>query len=235
MGNMHSSSKKNIKKINHKKNTEKNKCVYIMVSKTSTWPSNVIKLWTKQPYAHTSLALDIELNEMYSFARKKVRNPFDCGFISEDITTGVFGRDINTTCQIARLWVTAKQYKNLMRILNKFKRDKSFYRYNYIGIFGVMCNRAVERKYNYFCSQFVYHVLNKAGVDMFEKKPGLVRPEDFRVWNELELIYRGKLNEYRQFLRTYYPRDKFGRYIEEHGCGYEYNSLMQYEIAASIM
>ena len=52
-----------------------------MVSKTSTWPSNVIKMWTKQPYAHTSLALDIELNEMYSFARKKVRNPFDCGFI----------------------------------------------------------------------------------------------------------------------------------------------------------
>lgn len=234
MGNMTSSSKKHIRKINHKKNTEKNKCVYIMVSKTSTWPSNVIRMWTKQPYAHTSLALDIELNEMYSFARKKLNNPFDCGFISEDITSGVFGRDINTTCQIARLWVTTNQYKQIVKILNQFEQDKSFYHYNYLGIFGVMCNRAIERKYNYFCSQFVYYVLQKAGVQMFDKQPGLTRPEDFRVWDDLEIIYRGRLRDYRQCLADFYPKDRFGRYIEDHESQYKFAEMMNYEMAASI-
>lgn len=200
MGHMNSANKRSIRKINSKKNTEKTKCVYILLSKTKTLPSQVIKMWTKEPYAHTSLALDIELNEMYSFARKHLRNPFNCGFISEDITKGVFGRDVETTCCVMRLWVTSAQHKRIIKILNDFKKEQSFYGYNYIGIFGVMCNRAIERRYNFFCSQFVYFVLRNAGVKMFDKKPGLARPEDFRVWDELELIYEGRLNQYRNFL-----------------------------------
>ena len=216
MGNRTSTSKKNIKKINQRKNTDKCKCVYIVISKTSTLPSDVIKMWTKEPYAHTSLALDIELNEMYSFARKKLRNPFNCGFITEDITKGVFGRDTETTCRVARLWITSNQYKKLNQEIEKFKKDQSFYKYNYLGIVGVMCNKPIERKYNYFCSQFVYHALQKAGVKMFDKKPGLARPEDFRIWSELELIYEGKLNQYRQYLKDFYPKDpKTGEYIEK--------------------
>lgn len=233
MGNNHSSSKKNIRKNNQKKNLEKSKCVYIMVSKTQTLPSNVIKMWTKQPYAHTSLAMDIELKEMYSFARKGLHNPFNCGFISEDITSGVFGRDVDTTCQIARLWVTAAQYKQINRIINKFKMEQDFYHYNYIGIFGVMCNRAIERRYNYFCSQFVYYVLQEAGVQMFEKKPGLVRPEDFRIWDSMDIIYEGKLHQYRRYLTKYYPKDSFGNYIEDRDIKTDYLELMNYEIAAT--
>ena len=233
MSNINSSKKKNVKKMNQKKKIEKNKCVYILISKTSTLPSAVIKMWTKQPYAHTSLALDIELNEMYSFARKKLRNPFNCGFITEDITKGVFGRDVETTCRVARLWITSNQYKKLIKILNKFKRDKAYYKYNYIGIFGVVFNKAVERKYNYFCSQFVYYVLEKAGVDMFGKKPGLVRPEDFRVWDELELIYEGKLNKYRDYLADNHPKNPTtGKYIEELGLTFAYTDDKD-EIAAT--
>ncbi len=215
MGNKNSSNKKNIKKANKIKNTEETKCVYILVSKTATLPSNIIKQWTKEPYAHTSLAMDIELNEMYSFARKRLRNPFDCGFITEDITKGVFGRDTETTCRVARLWITSKQHKKLIKILDKFKADKDLYKYNYLGIVGVVFNKSVERKYNYFCSQFVYHTLDKAGVDMFDKKSGLVRPEDFRIWDKLELVYEGKLNQYRNYLNDNWPKDeKNGHYVE---------------------
>lgn len=218
MSSKYSSKKKNIKKHNLKKNTVKSKCIYIMVSKTSTLPSNVIKMWTREPYAHTSLALDIELNEMYSFARKRLKNPFDCGFISEDITSGVFGRDVDTTCRIVRLWITQNQYRKLNKTLDKFKTDKAFYHYNYIGIFGIMFGKAVERKYNYFCSQFVYYVLHKAGVELFDKKPGLVRPEDFRVWDVPEPIYEGKLNKYRDYLKENCTYDEHNhRYVEEEG------------------
>lgn len=214
MGNMNSTNKKNIKKINLKRKEEKNKSVYILISKTSTLPSDVIKMWTKEPYAHTSLAFDIELNEMYSFARKKLHNPFRCGFITEDITKGVFGRDVNTVCRVARLRVTSNQYKRIRKIVESFRKESSFYKYNYLGIVGVMCNKPIERRYNYFCSQFVFYVLQKAGVEMFDKKPGLTRPEDFRTWNELELIYEGKLIDYRNYLKNEYPKNNLGEYLE---------------------
>lgn len=200
MSKNYSSKKKSIKKINKIKNNLKDKSVYIVISKTSTFPSKVIKMWTKEPYAHTSLALDIELKEMYSFARKRLHNPFYCGFISEDITTGVFGRDVDTVCQVIKVDVSSNEYKKINKILDKFKQNKSFYKYNYLGILGAMFNKAVEREYNYFCSQFVYYVLDRAGVEMFKKKPGLVHPEDFRLWIEPERVYEGKLNEYRRFL-----------------------------------
>ena len=53
---------------------EEDYSVYIVLSKTQTLPSRVIKLWTREPYAHTSLAMDVELKEMYSFARKHLQN-----------------------------------------------------------------------------------------------------------------------------------------------------------------
>lgn len=44
---------------------DESKKVYILLSKTKTVPSNLIKLMTREPYCHTSLALDISLDEMY--------------------------------------------------------------------------------------------------------------------------------------------------------------------------
>lgn len=181
---------------------DENKKVYILISKTSTVPSNIIKMWTKEPYAHTSLALDIELNEMYSFARKGMINPFNCGFIAEDITKGIFGRDVNTKCVVFELDVTDLQHESILLQLDQFKSNAEKYRYNYWGIFGVTRNKAIEREYNYFCSQFVASVLKKAGVDILDKEPGLVRPEDFRKCEKLKVIYKGYLVNYRDYLKN---------------------------------
>lgn len=158
---------------------------------------------TKEPYAHTSLALDIELREMYSFARKGMHNPFNCGFISEDIESGIFGRDVKTRCVVFELPVTVEQREKIIEELNKFKAYPEKYKYNYKGIFGVMINKAVERKYNYFCSQFVATVLKRAGVDILDKEPGLARPEDFRRCTKLNVIYKGLLTNYREYLEKY--------------------------------
>lgn len=178
-----------------------------MLSKTATFPSKMIKFWTRTPYVHTSLALDVNLNEMYSFARKKLHNPFRCGFIEEDITKGVFGRDVGTKCLVLRLRITEEQHQNLLNELQKFKDNKDKYNYNYLGIVGCMFHKAVEREYNYFCSQFVYKTLQSSGIKMFMKKPGLCEPDDFRQWKKLERVYEGKLIHYREFVRAYNIRD----------------------------
>lgn len=179
------------------------KKIYILISKTSTVPSKIIKFWTREPYAHTSLALDIELREMYSFARKGLWNPFYCGFITEDIEKGIFGRDVDTKCIVFELAITAEQHALVLKELEKFKSNAQKYRYNYWGIVGVIMNRAVERKYNYFCSQFVANILDRAGIHLIDKPPGLVRPNDFRNCKKLCIVYKGLLANYREYLAKY--------------------------------
>ena len=108
------------------------KKVYILLSKTKTVPSNLIKLMTREPYCHTSLALDISLDEMYSFARKGVYNPFNSGFISENIEKGIFGKHKGTRCAVYELKVTSKQYDRIQQELARFKKHPDRYGYNFM-------------------------------------------------------------------------------------------------------
>lgn len=45
--------------------------VYLLLTDTGTVFSTAIKKYTRKPYNHASLALDQQLTEVYSFARKK--------------------------------------------------------------------------------------------------------------------------------------------------------------------
>ena len=65
-----------------------------------------------------------------------------------------------------------------------------------IGLFGVMIKYPVERKYNYFCSQFVSSLLKKSGIQLIDKQTGLTGPRDFRECRELNLVYEGNLQNY---------------------------------------
>ena len=111
---------------------DESKKVYILLSKTKTVPSNLIKLMTREPYCHTSLALDISLDEMYSFARKGVYNPFNSGFISENIEKGIFGKHKGTRCAVYELKVTSKQYDRIQQELARFKKHPDRYGYNFV-------------------------------------------------------------------------------------------------------
>ena len=77
------------------KTKKQTKYIYVLLSRTHTTPARLIRFFTREPYSHASIALDIELNQLYSFARKHIHNPFDCGFIEENIETGIFGMDKN--------------------------------------------------------------------------------------------------------------------------------------------
>ena len=46
--------------------------IYVLLSRTHTMPARLIRLFTGEPYSHTSIALDIELKSLYSFARKHI-------------------------------------------------------------------------------------------------------------------------------------------------------------------
>ncbi len=174
--------------------------LYILLSKTKTLPSRFINFLNPMPYVHASIAFDENLDEMYSFARKKVHYPFYCGLIDEDIDKGIFARKKGTECLVLRLPVTEEEYGRVHESVESFKANRKKYGYNYLGVLACKFHRSIERKYDYFCTQFVDKVLQMSGINLFGKKPGQVTPEDYRTSDKLEHMYEGLLTNYRSWL-----------------------------------
>lgn len=175
--------------------------IYLLLSYSGSVPSHLIHYYTKDPYAHASISLDKELKEMYSFARLKPNNPVIAGFVHEDLENGTFKKFHNATCRLYALNVSDGQYRKLLAEITKFKHQRQRYSYNFIGVFGAIFNRPIEREFRYFCSQFVATVLHNSDIRIVEKPPGLTKPMDFAEHEELKLIYEGRLHDYPQVLK----------------------------------
>lgn len=179
------------------------KNVYIVLTQTRTYPARAIRLYTHEPYAHASIAFDEDLEEMYSFARRGVFNPFNAGFIREHIDKGIFGKFNSTECCIYKLQITKQQYISLRSVIEVFNQNKNSYSYNYLGLIGAAFNIPVRSKQRYFCSQFVAYVLEQSGIYIFNKNYALVKPRDIRVNSNLEPVYQGRLSEYRIYKNSF--------------------------------
>lgn len=181
---------------------EKNqRYIYVLLSRTHTIPATLIRLYTKEPYSHASIALDVELKELYSFARKHRFNPFDSGFVEEDLERGIFGADKSICCRVYEIPVTEEQYGYIREEISHFIKNQEDYGYNYIGLFGGMFGKNHEDKTHFLCSQFVSHVLYRGGIKLFSKESGLIRPFDFHLKLRDKQIYEGRLSKYRDFLK----------------------------------
>ncbi len=193
---------------------QEKKDLFILLSRTHTIPSKIIRALNPMPYAHASIAFDENLSEMYSFARKRVHYPFYCGLIDEDINKGVYGRKKSTECLVLRLPVSKEVYQKAHDYVEGLKARRRLYGYNYLGVLAVKFHKAFDRKYAFFCTQFVEKVLQVSGINLFDKKPGLVTPEDYRTCDRLEHFYEGLLSNYRTWLAGF-------------RCGREANEMTQ--------
>lgn len=174
-------------------NTKK---IYILLTNTGTMFTRLLGLCSGKPYNHSSIAFDINLNELYSFGRRKPRNPFIGGFVREYIRSGLYALCPGTMCAVYEFDVTEEQYDLLRENVRKFEVEKEKYSYNLVGVMGVALHKPITRRYSYFCSQFLATVLENSGVHLFDKHPGLVTPDDFRLHPRAKLIFEGKLTDF---------------------------------------
>lgn len=171
--------------------------VYLLFSHSGSLFSRTINLCTDHPYTHVSIALDENLDQVYSFGRLNPYNPFFAGFVREDIHHGTFSRFPNTTCSVYALKVSEKQYNGIRNEIDRFRFEGHKYTYNFLGILTATVNYPLSRKYKYFCSQFVSEVFLKSGIKLTQKHPGLASPMDIMEYSGLEPVFSGYLREYR--------------------------------------
>ncbi|MDQ8733761.1 hypothetical protein [Paenibacillus sp. LHD-38] len=193
--------------------------IYILLTDTGTLFTRLIKGFTGAPYNHASLVLDENLEEIYSFGRKRVNNPLHAGFVKEDVYQGTFRHFPETRCRLLRIAVTEQQKTALLKVISEFEKDKNRYRYNLIGLIGVLLEMDLQPAHSYFCSQFVAETLRSSGIQMWDHPSTLVTPNDFLVHESVQVIYDGPLYEYPkldrqrlgQLQKPHYPTVLFGK------------------------
>lgn len=169
--------------------------VYIIVSQTGTGVSKLIKFFTKKPYNHSSISADLTLSDMYSFCRKYTPFPLPAGFNQEIVGEGTLGLYSNIPCEIYMIPVSTEQKDKFYDILNHFKKYKSNYSYNVLGMWAILFRLHFERKNKFVCSQFVAYIIKESGIEL-NKPVCLYSPEDLRHLPNSKLVYRGELNEF---------------------------------------
>lgn len=167
---------------------------YILLTDTRSVLTRLIRLYTKEPYNHASIAFDPELSEVYSFGRKSERNPFIGGFVKEDLKSRLL---VEANCAIYSFEATEDQLDKMREYVREMAEKKSQYKYNFLGLFGFIINKPIDRKNHFFCSQFVASVLAEGHVLMFSKPLALIAPSDFRNLVNFELVYQGRLMDYK--------------------------------------
>lgn len=173
------------------------KKIYIVLAHTGTLLSRVIKIRTGAEYTHVSIALDEELNEMYSFGRKYSYVAFIGGFVREGANFGTFKRFYNTEISIYELEVTDNQYRNVYSTIENIKEHKNEYRFNILGLFLAGFNKKRKLEKTYYCAEFVKAVLEKSCIDT-QNLPEIIKPENFKKLKNTKLIYKGLLKEYKK-------------------------------------
>jgi hypothetical protein len=167
--------------------------IYVLLTNTGTLFSKTIRWYTKNMLNHASIAFDSDLNDVYSFGRKNPNNPFFAGFVKEDVRGEFFE---HSTCALYRCTISHCAYINIRNQIHYMEKNRDQYKYNLLGMFGIMLNIEMKREYAYFCSQFVASVFEESGVNLVNKPSLFVTPADLENTALLELVYHGKLHAY---------------------------------------
>ena len=173
------------------------KTVYVVLTDTGTLFTRLIRLVTKAPYNHASLALDVELGELYSFGRKHLRLPWNAGFVRERRDAGIYVALKRTTCIVYELRLDEERFARIAREVERFEREGEHYAYNFIGLLNFVFPTRLRKRDAYFCSEFVATVLRRGGVELLGKPPAMTAPHDFMSAPSLRPVYEGPLAAYR--------------------------------------
>jgi hypothetical protein len=164
--------------------------------------NRIVQVIIKEFYTHVSIALDNELNELYSFRRNITRESLE-----------LFPN--STYCALYSLKIKNEQYillreniKHYLEIKSELSENRLFVIFSVLiglplyrlGIYGLynLHEKLMHRKNKFNCSSFITHLLRVSRIEPnFSyapkwKKP-IYSPHAFTTLAEAEFIYTGLL------------------------------------------
>lgn len=169
-------------------------CLYIVITRPNTSISKLIQFLKKDDYTHAAISLDKELENMYSFGRKHIYNPFIGNFKKENLNKGIYRFCNNLPGVIMEIEVTKKQHERVTGLIEHFNLNSKYYKYNYIGLINSLFDKEACYDDRFLCSEFVYYVLKESGIADLDMPRNLVRPINL-LQLDARVIYKGNLKE----------------------------------------
>lgn len=138
--------------------------LYVLFSATPYRMGRWIRLVTGEPYNHVSIAVNKDLTNIYSFARRYYTTPFYGGFVSEDPCRYRHnGR--TASIRLYRLPLTARQWQLLQEMLEDMKEHADHYLYNHLSAIVAPLHRQIRVRKAFTCAEFTVNVLSRLGFD----------------------------------------------------------------------
>lgn len=171
------------------------KTIYILLTRSDTFLSKLVQLFTADPYTHASISFDECLQPLYSSARKNGETMFPAGPTTEVFHRGFYYKHQDIPCALYELSVPDQVYELARREAQQFARDSDLYSFNILGL--ILCKLGIpfHPKYKYFCSQFVAEILYRSAALELPKDTSLMKPMDYTRLPQLQCRYRGLLRE----------------------------------------
>lgn len=168
--------------------------LFVVVTRTNTVVSRIIRFCTHTQFNHVSLSFDKGLEDLVSFGRLHPWTPIPGGFVHEGRHKGFFLRFQDTECRIYAKKVDQQRVEAFREQLQRFEERR--YAFNNLGLLTLLAGIPLERKHAYFCSQFCGAMLEESGIYSFSKAVGLLRPADFCEMEGFYLIFTGLLQDF---------------------------------------
>ena len=146
--------------------TDSPKYVYVVFSSTQYMIAKFIRAFTHHRYNHVSIALDGNMQTLYSFARRYEDTPFCGGFVVE-MPERYLKRNTAATVQICAIPVTDEQYQAIRSHLDLYEAEADDYVYNYIGALSFVFRRRIALERCHTCVDFATELLGmtSAGIN----------------------------------------------------------------------
>ncbi len=133
----------------------KQKYLYVLLTKTPLKTGKFIRKMTGFEYNHCSVSFDENFNSLYSFTRKHKNATFYACLVNE---SSLRYKD-DTKVKIFKIPLKTKTYKNLKKYLENLKKHESEYLYNYFSVITYPFKKRVNIKKCYTCCEFTVDIL----------------------------------------------------------------------------
>lgn len=191
------------------------KFIYVILSATRTVPARLIRIYTGATYSHSSICLREDLQGMCSFARKRISNPLDGGFVIESPMTLSMGKDIFVKVKVFRIPVNDEDYARASEFITAIKNDSEGYIYNILSILTATFGHYSNVYKSFICTNFVIKVLEISGVLPAEMKKSteIYTPSDIEeIFNDC-VYYEGDLRKYPPIKNIEYVNELYFSHI----------------------
>ena len=179
------------------------KKIYILLTKFGDIRGRILSVISGSYYTHVSLGLEEDVGTFYSFVLK--------GFRIEKLARYLKpGRDPYPV-KLYAIEVSEKTYNRIKEMIDYFIAYKSRMHYTTFGLILSLLRIPYQRKFSFFCSQFVAHVLQQVGIVPAHHKPALYLPQDLSNVPGTTLLFSGNMQTLFVYLGMMVPAEYSGK------------------------